>query len=281
MFEESDSSSIPQSPSCQSEPDSAQLHGRVDSLPVLRQHRVLAPRVRSVDPPGDNVKIPVSYTVSAPDQGWYHPERSRSPASPRVTSPNIFQGVIAKAQAAMSPMLHGSQSCASSMRSGSRPQHLKLSSSSGSVLNKHQLAVPPTVYNKQRHSGSSSSSGYYAGSSRSGTNSPVEKSSPVVSAWFLESPSPPQQTSPVNSNLPLRCETTICGDRTKFHPTSSLHRPLHLTTSSSESSLSPAETLERGDRCAGSKSWQLERWKHWQKLARENSDDYHEQETLV
>ena len=288
MYEESDSSSIPQSPSCQSEPDT-QLHGRADSLPVPRQHRTLASRVRSVDPPGDHLKVPVGYTVSAPDQGWYLPERSRSPVSPRISpSPKVPRATLANVQTTLTPdsaerTLHASQSCTSNMRSGqSRPQQLKVAQS-GTLLNKHTLTVPPTVYSKQQHSASSSSSGYYAGSSRSGTNSPVEKSSPVVSAWFLDSPpgSPPQHPSPLNSTPPLRGETAaVCGgERTSFHQTSSMHRPLHLAASSSESSLSPTET--HGSKCAGLKSWQLERWKHWEKLARENSDDYHEQETLV
>ncbi|KAK2184536.1 hypothetical protein NP493_263g03024 [Ridgeia piscesae] len=285
MFEESDSSSIPQSPGARSEPDS-QLHGRADSLPVPRQHRTLASRIRSVDPPSDSLKVPVGYTVSAPDQGWYRPERSRSPVSPRMSpSPKPSRAPTAKMADSAERTLNASQSCTLNARSGqSRPQQLKLTPS-GTLLNKHTLTVPPTVYSKQRHSASSSSSGYYASSSRSGTNSPIEKSSPVVAAWFLDSPpvSPAQHPSPLNSTPSLQDEGAGVwgGDRAAFHKTSSLHRPLHLAASSSESSLSPAETLEHAGKCAGSKSWQLERWKHWEKLARENSDDYHEQETLV
>jgi len=285
MFEESDSSSIPQSPGARSEPDS-QLHGRADSLPVPRQHRTLASRIRSVDPPSDSLKVPVGYTVSAPDQGWYRPERSRSPVSPRMSpSPKPSRAPTAKMADSAERTLNASQSCTLNAQSGqSRPQQLKLTPS-GTLLNKHTLTVPPTVYSKQRHSASSSSSGYYASSSRSGTNSPIEKSSPVVAAWFLDSPpvSPAQHPSPLNSTPSLQDEGAGVwgGDRAAFHKTSSLHRPLHLAASSSESSLSPAETLEHAGKCAGSKSWQLERWKHWEKLARENSDDYHEQETLV
>ena len=278
MFEESDSSSIPQSPGARSEPDS-QLHGRADSLPAPRQHRTLAPRVRSTDPPSDSLKVPVGYTVSAPDQGWYRPERSRSPVSPRM-SPSPKPSRAPTANSAERTL---SASTLTTRSGQSRPQQLKLTPS-GTSLNKHTLTVPPTVYSKQRHSASSSSSGYYAGSSRSGTNSPIEKSSPVVAAWFLDSPpaSPAQRPSPLNSTPTSQDEGAGVGvwggDR---HKTSSLHRPLHLAASSSESSLSPADTLEHAGKCAGSKSWQLERWKHWERLARENSDDYHEQETLV
>ena len=90
--EESDSSSIPHTPS--SLPDSSHPHPHTLSEALAVQHtHTLKPSTRTISEPqspGDSstLKVPHNYRLSAPDPAWYQQGatgRSLSPASPRVS----------------------------------------------------------------------------------------------------------------------------------------------------------------------------------------------------
>ena len=173
--------------------------------------------------------------------------------------------------------------------SNERGQHLESSSiphvCSTSV---NQLTVPTRLSRNQRDSDSSSSSSYYPSSSRSATNSPKTpdtQDSPwtgdpvqISSLYFKKQRDPPAPpTNAQHLNKP------------ELEPrTSSTQRPLGVRPESSRS-IGAASQGHRHEGHTGqgqgpssdAPKWHSERWKHWEKLAKQNSEEFHEQETLV
>ena len=246
------------------------------------KHTAPQPRLRSADPPAVNdggaPRAGAPYRLTAPEAQWYRPERSKSPASPRIspspktsrTSPNLHIRVISDSPPDRTRHV-----------GPARPQ------SSGNMLTVPQSHSCRASAN--RESTSSLSSGYCAGSSRSGTNSPttpdVTSHSTAKEKWYLDSPPrsprmgghfPPLSPQDVGQQggrtggdrLSEECAPGFQGG------TSSTQRPLGVHLLHTESS------PEIHD-CHSTAEWQKDHWKHWERLAQEHSDEFHEQETLV
>ena len=169
--------------------------------------------------------------------------------------------------------------------SSERGQHLESSSiphvCSTSV---NQLTVPTRSSRNQRDSESSSSSSYYPSSSRSATNSPKTPDTPdspwavdparISSLYFKKQRDPPV---PPTAVYKLEIEPR----------TSSMQRPLGVRQESSRPTDQGQGHRHEGHMGQGqgptsdAPKWHTERWKHWEKLAKQNSEEFHEQETLV
>ncbi len=177
----------------------------------------------------------------------------------------------------------------------SRGQHLESSSIPHvCTTSVNQLTVPSARRGHREGSESSSSSSYYPSSSRSATNSPKTPDSPdspwaidparISSLYFKKQPVVvgPTQTPITRSltsvaaehRLPLDTETR----------TSSTQRPLGVKQiDSSHVTPNPGHTRAHAGHhpMDDAPKWHSERWKHWEKLAKQNSEEFHEQETLV
>ena len=146
------------------------------------------------------------------------------------------------------------------------------------VKTPNSLQVPSLFETKERASNSSLSSGYF-GSSRSGTTSPT---TPEVSKkWYMDSPpaSPPSQ--PTHSRKSA-LELTRSFAPAPFH---SLQRPLGVVPIINVSSTSALSTsrrrLSNQDVSQQLPCWNVERWRHWEEVARQRSEELQQQETLV
>ena len=242
--------------------------------------------------------------LNVPEQGWYRPGRSVSPASPRVSpSPKTMKAAtpnlsirVTPDSPEMNPMLTGHSSGTNQLmisprlahhrRSGglvgppgssssSRPHSAHLTkqatlTASQTAAKQHTLTVPG-IKTKDADSMSSLSSGYYPGSSRSGTNSP---STPDAlqghKSWYLETP----PDSP-HTKQPPGGEFTKEASPSPFHRTSSTHRPLGVSVQNKPPDGSTEPSV--GDR----NQWQQDKWRHWKDLAQDRSEEFHGQETLV
>lgn len=280
MYEESDSSSIPHSPSYGSEMDTGHPRNLQEALAAQQQtsashrpapaHKHLS-KVKSAEPADTLRKTASANRLTAPDPVWYKPERSKSPASPRISpspkamraGPNLHIRITAESpeRTMLVDSAHGSLS----------PKTRSRSSGCGRSQTSHMLTVPSSsTHNRNRDSNSSLSSGYMAGSSRSGTNSPSPPSQ--GSKWYLETP----PESPSQGGVDPKGRDIRESSPSPFQRTSSTHRPLGINVHSNSScQLSTDKSSEE------SQEWQKDRWRHWEKLAKEHSDDFHEQETLV
>lgn len=227
----------------------------------------------------DTLKVP-QFRITSPDQIWYRPDsRSPSPVSPRISpSPKAMkQGVtnlrinIAPEQSDRSLPTTSPTAQALISPRPARFRRLFYPSTSQSSIptakdNKIQTLTVPSLRKDCRDSDSCSSlSSYYPLSSRSGTASPM---TPEVShsprMWYPETP---PRTPGHDSTSPR--EGTPEGDLR----TSSTQRPLgvqHCLPKKPSNNL-PPELPE----------FQKDRWKHWEILAQEHGDDFHDQETLV
>ena len=244
----------------------------------------------------DSPRTPSSYRLSVPDQDWHKPGRSISPASPRVSpSPKAM-----KPAPDLRIMVSGdvgdrgssSQGFTSSRGQGN-PVRRSLGVPHGPGLgrptaHRNTLMVPSghtsgrTRDSGDNKSNSSLSSGYYAGSSRSGTNSPATPDMPLTSyggnsgKWYMETPpESPQGTKPNPSFVFTK--DSVPGN---FQRTSSLQRPLDISMPRQPVSPRTARKSEHSSRGSGWKPSDRD-WNHWECHTQQTSDDFNEQETLV
>ncbi len=181
-----------------------------------------------------------------------------------------------------------------------RGQHLESSSLPHvCTTSVNQLTVPsPRISNRNRQragSESSSSSSHHPNSSRSATSSPKTPDSPDGAPWAID---PAKISSHYFKKQPSNQQPItgkFCGNQSpEVEPrTSSMQRPLGVAQQESSHVSSPLG--QRGQSLGHSRSrgqqqqhaldcapkWHSERWKHWEKLAKQNSEEFHEQETLV
>lgn len=241
--------------------------------------------------------------LNVPEQGWYRGQRSVSPASPRISpSPKAMKPATPNLSIHVTPdtpeMSHlqvpyskGSQPMSSprSIRhrqSGppsSRPQSSNLSKQSTPSMQgapkQHMLKVPSPRTTKDVDSLSSLSSGYYPGSSRSGTASPsTPDTMQGQKSWYLETP----PDSPNSKNAPGGFSKEA--SPSPFHRTSSTSRPLAMQTKPPP----PQPETEKysqggvsGGGSSGGLQWQQQSWNQWRSLAQDNGQDFNGQETLV
>lgn len=282
--EESDSSSIQRSPSYSSENDSGLPRSSGESSKDsvgpssskgMHSSRSSSQLVSSDPPPQlDMLKIP-QFRISSPEQGWYRPDsRSPSPMSPRISpSPKAMKSATPDLRIRIVPDSPRERASSTNALIYPRPVRFRQSlttstgipSSSLSSSSSHMLTVPPAFggLKRDRDSDSSSSlSSYYMSSSRSATNSPITPDAPH--SWSMDTP-PASPCSP-------RPQPDIRG-------TSSRQRPLGMNVSmsprlvtSGNHGFSPRPTTQ---------NLQQERWRHWERIAQDHSDEYQEQETLV
>lgn len=242
FYEESDSSSIPHSPSYSSETEAPRNLSEALAMRDRSQH--------NAEPPVETLKVP-QFRIISPDQGWYRPERSPSPTSPRI-SPNP------KAMKQTGHVTQGptqDQTTPAHVLITPRPVRFKQSPMPGAKSPTSRSSSIPirtlTVPSSERRGSDSSSSSYYPYSSRSPSHSPLSHEPPASPRasprWYPDTP-----------------PSTPSKDK-DFKFTSSTHRPLGI---------SPTQDTPEPQ-------WQKERWKHWEKLAKQRSDEFHEQETLV
>ena len=245
-------------------------------------------RVQSAEPPShlDLVKVP-QFRISSPEQGsWYRPDsRSPSPMSPRISpTPKAMKSATPDLRIRVVPESAGERSSSTSSTHSlisPRPvrfrQQLQLGPLSPSIprspaaVSCHTLTVPSfSSLKRDRDSDSNSSlSSYYPSTSRSATNSPITPDAPH--SWSMESPpaSPMQQGAHPLGGASDR--TSAVGVRT-----SSKQRPLGINVRVTSRKTGSGETPSEG-----APDWQKERWKHWEILAKEHSDEFNEHETLV
>lgn len=200
--------------------------------------------------------------LALPEQVWLRQDRSVSPASPclkpktmkpatpnfsiRVTPDPSDQSLTSVSKAVASPRT--SQHRSRSSGHANKPQ----------PSSRHMLTVPGTR-TKDADSMSSLSSGYYPGSSRSGTASPAPPDPHQGhKSWYLETP-PDSPRHPVSD-----CSKEP--SPSPFQRTSSTHRPLNVLNNEAKDSEA---------------KWQEENWSRWKHLAKENCDEFQGQETLV
>lgn len=305
--------------------------GQLGPGSTVGQHKQ-AIRVQSAEsvPQDPSFKHPIGGRLSAPEQTWYPGGRSLSPASPRISpSPKAMKAEMSDLRIHVTPSDAGDRSVPSisvstssrsplpgrvARRSAGIPHgpgpggtsHRSSRNASkhasapvlGHSPTRHSLNVPAAMRTKSTESNSSLSSGYYAGSSRSGTNSPVtpdvsQHENSAMSArekWYLENPLE-------SSEGVAQC----------FQRTSSTHRPLGFNVpsgnSSSSTSLSSPQitALHPSPRPRSSRQHsqppssrhsqpllgdqaphcQQEHWQRWERIAKEHGEEFHEQETLV
>ena len=276
FYEESDTSSIPHTPS--SLPDCAASHPRTLAEALAHAHAVPKATLRTLSDTGagtsgvssgtegddGTLKAHNNYRLSTPDPSWYSGGRSLSPASPRISPapkalkagnvPDLHIRITSE-----SPEKENSDSAITQARMLLTPRTARAQKTSG--MSGHNLTVPllnaPRTGRDNEHvkSNSSLSSGYIPGSSRSGTASPsVDAAMNARTQWFLDTP----PSTP--TGVPLH---TVFD----FPPEDNAPQP----------GARPLSGME-GSSCG---DWQKERWKHWERIAKEHSDDFHEQETLV
>ena len=141
------------------------------------------------------------------------------------------------------------------------------------------LKVPSMIESKEGASNSSLSSGYF-GSSRSGTTSPTTPE--VNKKWYMESPpgSPPSTRSNTHKSA---IELTRSFAPAPFQMTSSLQRPLGVVPIINVSSSTLPVRRRSNDVGVTTQLpvWNVERWRHWEEVARQRSEDLKQQETLV
>ena len=263
FYEESDSSSIPRSPSYSSETE-----GPRNFNEALAMKERLAQRTS--EPPVETLKVP-QFRIISPDQGWYQPDRSPSPVSPRISpSPKAMKQL--SQQNLTTPGTSPSQGDSPAVLITPRPVRFRRTppmqvtvrtpsprSSSIPIRDSRTLMVPASL--AERRGSDSSSSSYYPYSSRSPSHSPL-------------SHDPPSSPNPSPRWYPETPPSTPSKDKDFKQLISSTHRPLGVSPSSQSS--------EDGLAASGSlQEWQKERWKHWEKIAKERSGEFLEQETLV
>ena len=259
---------------------------------------------RAADPPPplEMLKIP-QFRISSPEQGWYRPDsRSPSPMSPRISpSPKAMKAATPNLRIRILPDTpsapHRERSSSTNSLIMPRPvrfhsrQHLSITTSSSipssgaaaissgghAASSHHMLTVPSAgaLYGLKRDRDSdscSSQSSYYPSTSRSATNSPITPDAPH--SWGA-----PMDTPPASPRSPP-------GGPCPEARTSSRQRPLgvnlHVQTASPRHLRTSSAGEDGRSRGSGqSTEWQKQRWKRWEMIAKEHSDDFYEQETLV
>lgn len=237
-------------------------------------------KVPSTEPPAESLKVP-QFRIISPDQGWYLPDsRSPSPVSPRISpSPKAMKAATPDLRIRITRDLpdrtvpnssHITQALISPRPVRWRRQLSSDGSSKSSKSNPADTLTVPSLRKDRETESSSSLSSCYPSSSRSASNSPMTPDAPLSPRWYPETPpstpglAPPSVTHS-QSDVPSDSDLQ----------TSSTQRPLGITVNSKESQ-SPVKKPS-----GKLPEWQKERWKHWEKIAKEHSDEFHEQETLV
>ena len=244
----------------------------------------VSPSPKALKPATPDLHIRI--TPSSPQQPGYS-ERYGTPTSPTGPSRITLRSSRTKPTSVATTREHHHHlpqgTHVSNENIATRGQHLESSSiphvCSTSV---NQLTVPTRLGRNQRDSESSSSSSYYPSSSRSATNSPKTPDTPD-SPWTLD----PARISSLyfkkHRDAPVPPGTPNASKADTEIRTSSLQRPLGVWQESSR----PAGATGQGHigqvqgSAGDAPKWHSERWKHWEKLAKQNSEDFHEQETLV
>ena len=267
----------------------------------------------------DTLQVP-QFRITSPDQDrWYTSgggRRTPSPVSPRISpSPKALKAAttqdlhirITQATPERRSSQHerpivslpGAGSVLTEHRNRSSSAHRRANPSpnrmgtghyreapnipqtlSGSV---NTLSVPPRGSRDNRDSESNSSmSSYYPSSSRSASGSPMTPDTPD-SPWLMDPTRAGGSTPHKHPVLPPRSKVNAPDNMD--HRTSSMQRPLGIrqqdtTLTSSVKGQGHEQSPGQGP-SANAPRWQKERWKHWEKIAKENSDEFHEQETLV
>ena len=254
----------------------------------------VSPSPKALKPATPDLHIRI--TPSSPQQPGYR-ERYGTPTSPTGPSRITLRSSRTKPTSGATTTRehhhhhhhhHPQGAQVSNENIAARGQHLESSSiphvCSTSV---NQLTVPTRPGRNHHDSDSSSSSSYYPSSSRSATNSPKTPDTPD-SPWTLD----PARISSLyfkkHRDASASPGTQNASKAEAEIRTSSLQRPLGVWQESSR----PAGATGQGHRSEGhigqvqgsagdAPKWHSERWKHWEKLAKQNSEEFHEQETLV
>lgn len=265
--------------------------------------------------PTSHVSLKQMFRLSTPDPSWHQRESPRVSPSPKAMKPTTTSTPSTRARIVpqvsttagsgstnerASNFLSSAKAFLISPRANRRKDESQQNTTTGNTQQKvksNLLTVPISTRTSSQHASNSSlSSGYFGGSSRSGTTSPVSPPESSISnnKWYLSMDTPPH-TPPSPSAIVLGNEQQVFDFSDKnqepqtapFHRTSSLHRPLGISQTLQQQhqfhhhppslhhkrSNSPSQgTLPR---------WQAERWKHWEKVAKQRSDESKEQETLV
>ena len=288
FYEESDSSSMQRSPSYSSETDTAHPRNLTEALAFQQRSASISEGTtacqrakREEERSTDTLKIP-QFRITSPDQIWYRPEsRSPSPVSPRISPspkamkpgvPNLHLTIASDSERTSLPTTSPTAQALVSPRPMRYRRHyhpLVQSGGTPSAIpkeNKVQTLTVPSLRKDCRDSDSCSSlSSYYPASSRSGTASPM---TPEVShtsrVWYPDTP----PRTPGHDSVSPRDQTPDRDART-----SSTQRPLGFHA---QQAAAHKKTLS-----GVPPEFQHDRWKHWEILAQEHGDEFHEQETLV
>ncbi len=257
----------------------------------------------------DTLQVP-QFRITSPDQDrWYTSgggRRTPSPVSPRISpSPKALKAAtpsdlhIRITQATserrssqherpvINPPSVGTRSSSTHRRANPSPSRMggsghyretpNIPQTFGGSMN--TLSVPPRGSRDNRDSESNSSmSSYYPSSSRSASGSPMTPDTPD-SPWLMDPTRAGGSTPHKHPVLPPRSKVNAPDNMD--HRTSSMQRPLGIRQQDTTLTSSVKGQEQSQGPTANAPRWQKERWKHWEKIAKENSDEFHEQETLV
>ena len=256
---------------------SAQLPGNSH----LRRERISSAREESQSKPS----VKQQYRLSTPIESYTWKKDSQHRASPRpadkhqgknvhikVTSDTAERPTLLSSMKSMlSPRPARKREDQSSIQHSSSGNHLTVPTFSQRTSSNNNTGTHSSKDNKHA-SNSSLSSGYFGGSSRSGTTSPITPEPPVHNKWYLDTP---PETPP--SSLGAEINSThdavdLNNELGTFHRTSSLHRPLGIAQV--QAAVAPPQSPHLPQ-------WQQQRWKHWEEVAKQRSDELKQQETLV